>query len=246
MSLVPSEQVVKALKEARLCLACQQPIPTNRRGPTRYCSNECSRRSYRQRVNEWNRAKREAQHPDAPPLGELATCALARCGNTFIRTQRTQKFCSSRCFYNYRSNDPVGRGETEGCRVFFRECGACGEIKTWRSKTNAYRICDDCKPRRKLEYQAVKSAGRVNDGRRPLTVFDLAERDGAICHLCQEPVDMTIPGRDRFGPTVDHIVPVKLGGTNDPSNLALAHKFCNASRGVKPVGEWQAARNQCA
>lgn len=30
----------------------------------------------------------------------------------------------------------------------------------------------------------------------------------------------------------DHLVPVSAGGTNDPSNMALAHLACNVSRGT--------------
>lgn len=37
---------------------------------------------------------------------------------------------------------------------------------------------------------------------------------------------------DAAAPSRDHIVPRALGGTNDMSNLKLAHKFCNSIRAL--------------
>jgi 5-methylcytosine-specific restriction endonuclease McrA len=34
--------------------------------------------------------------------------------------------------------------------------------------------------------------------------------------------------------SVDHVVPVALGGTNDPDNLRPCHGRCNSRRGVGP------------
>lgn len=51
-----------------------------------------------------------------------------------------------------------------------------------------------------------------------------------VCGLCGKPVDTSLPGTDPLGPCVDHITPRSRGGTNDRSNLRLAHTGCNASR----------------
>jgi 5-methylcytosine-specific restriction endonuclease McrA len=34
-------------------------------------------------------------------------------------------------------------------------------------------------------------------------------------------------------PTIDHVVPLALGGTNELSNLALAHGPCNSGKGAR-------------
>ena len=36
--------------------------------------------------------------------------------------------------------------------------------------------------------------------------------------------------------TVDHVVPVRHGGTNDPSNLLAACSWCNTSKGARAGG----------
>ena len=46
-----------------------------------------------------------------------------------------------------------------------------------------------------------------------------------ICGICNK----ELPGIDRC--TIDHIVPVSRGGTNDLSNLQLTHNKCNNVKG---------------
>lgn len=46
-----------------------------------------------------------------------------------------------------------------------------------------------------------------------------------LCHLCEEPIGP----RDEVHE--DHIVPRSRGGTDDPSNLRLAHAICNLVKG---------------
>lgn len=47
-------------------------------------------------------------------------------------------------------------------------------------------------------------------------------RDDYRCHICG------LSGADQ----VDHLVPVSMGGTDDPTNLAAAHARCNNQRGA--------------
>ena len=61
------------------------------------------------------------------------------------------------------------------------------------------------------------------------------ERDNWMCHLCGERCD---PGADWFSdwfPSLDHIVPRSMGGTEDMDNLATCHRWCNSVRGVEPL-----------
>lgn len=54
----------------------------------------------------------------------------------------------------------------------------------------------------------------------------IIQRDGYVCGLCGSdvaPADVHI----------DHIHPRALGGSDDPSNLQVAHSFCNISKGAR-------------
>lgn len=62
-------------------------------------------------------------------------------------------------------------------------------------------------------------------------IKELRKRDGPWCHICGYETVGSV-GNDQLSPTRDHIVPKALGGTNDLSNLRLAHRFCNSVRGV--------------
>lgn len=76
----------------------------------------------------------------------------------------------------------------------------------------------------------------------------VAERDEYRCGICAAPVDMAHRGKierfpdgtsvyrvDRGIATIDHIVPVSAGGSDDLHNLQLAHHGCNARKGVRPA-----------
>lgn len=50
-------------------------------------------------------------------------------------------------------------------------------------------------------------------------------RDGKRCQICKKPMD-------RSEVTLDHIIPLSLGGTHQDSNVQIAHHRCNSSRGA--------------
>lgn len=62
------------------------------------------------------------------------------------------------------------------------------------------------------------------------TLDEVFERDRKRCHLCRKRVA-------RKDATIDHLVPVALGGEHTRANVALAHRSCNSSKKTKPMGE---------
>jgi hypothetical protein len=59
-------------------------------------------------------------------------------------------------------------------------------------------------------------------------------RDRGICHLCRYRV---VPNH-RYAearPSLDHLVPRVEGGSDYPSNLAVAHQSCNKARRDLPI-----------
>lgn len=54
------------------------------------------------------------------------------------------------------------------------------------------------------------------------------------CGICGKPVDFSYKAPHPLSPTVDHIIPVSLGGhPSDPDNLQLAHRCCNREKSNK-------------
>ena len=69
----------------------------------------------------------------------------------------------------------------------------------------------------------------------PGTRRRIGERDGWICSICGEKTDKSVKwdydvgdweGNDEFA-SVEHVVPVCMGGGNEDENLAIAHLRCN-------------------
>lgn len=62
----------------------------------------------------------------------------------------------------------------------------------------------------------------------------LARRDGGDCGICGDPIDLGAEYPDPQSASIDHIVPVSLGGSDEETNLRLAHLVCNIRRGNRP------------
>lgn len=55
-------------------------------------------------------------------------------------------------------------------------------------------------------------------------------RDKGACQLCGQPIDRTLAWPHPLSMTIDHIHPLALGGTHEPSNVQLAHAVCNSRK----------------
>lgn len=85
----------------------------------------------------------------------------------------------------------------------------------------------------KAKRRAVKKSAFVeNVSRRK--VF---ERDHWICQLCRKPVARTKAVPHPKAPVLDHIIPLAVGGTHEPSNVQCAHYLCNSLKGAGGGGE---------
>lgn len=134
--------------------------------------------------------------------------ACVVCGSVTGVERGRRKFCSARCQRYWHAHD--------GSVINVASCVICGVdidlIAGDRRIRSDVRLCRRCR----------------QDGRKHgVSVNWLAVRDGTTCGICQTDVDMTLRYPDPGTPSVDHIIPRALGGTNEPSNLQLAHVWCN-------------------
>ena len=107
---------------------------------------------------------------------------------------------------------------------FDRACAKCGDTLDLHAVGPGGR-------RTKIDTLTCPKCRRRNHYK--VTTRDLAERDGAKCALCGEPVSFDLTWPDPMYPTRDHIVPFSLGGSDDPDNLQLAHSRCNRRKFTK-------------
>ena len=65
-------------------------------------------------------------------------------------------------------------------------------------------------------------------GQRNALRHQIAERDGGWeCRYCSRQLYETVDADDPAFPELDHVIPLRLGGTNTLGNLVLACRACN-------------------
>ncbi|WP_327413223.1 HNH endonuclease [Streptomyces sp. NBC_01233] len=174
--------------------------------------------------------RREQPHPySRPELHVPRPCS--QCGRPF--TDPALRTCSLACARrgmgtNLRRLNDVPEQPMP--------CDTCGEL-TARGRNQQGRFCEACaraRRRAKDRRAAAVRRGAAVVGPRPL-LEDVARRDGWRCHLCARLVDPTLYFQHRDAATLDHLVPVSAGGTDEASNLALAHRGCNSRRGTRAL-----------
>jgi hypothetical protein len=108
------------------------------------------------------------------------------------------------------------------------ECRWCGDAFLWHSIEGTLPLY--CGQR------CAKNASRARRGRfavPPQVRLAIYERDGWVCQLCSEAVEPDLPPLNPWAATLDHIVcqSWQLIPDHSPSNLRLAHRWCNSVRG---------------
>lgn len=223
------------------CKTCTQPIDL---GPGQwvYCSDRCRPTCLHPTCDKPVRGAddvcsshqvQRSRHGELKPDRWAKQWVCLVCGKDVERGSGRRKYCSANCQQmemNARRAALKNGAAAEtllnagGIRPRSFECVQCGanvsllapSAKSDRTRRSDSKMCHRC-ARRPRRYG--------------ITVDALARRDGRLCGICKQPVDMEATGRDR--PSVDHIWPRSRGGTDDPANLQLAHLGCNMRKSNK-------------
>ena len=114
-----------------------------------------------------------------------------------------------------------------------RECVSCGEI--WQPTSPGIFCCSrECTNVMRYGSESVQPP----PGRHTISMskrLRIYERDDWTCYLCGFPVDRLAVVPDLEAPTLDHVVPLRSGGSNGAENLKTAHFYCNCVKGAKPL-----------
>ena len=219
-----SRQHVTGQQGKAQCRACGRAFATIRKvgRPAEYCSEACH-------FGRVAPVARPCEHCGVAFLPDAAHAALG------------QRFCSKPCreawWLAAKNADYRSRAQ-----VYELICAGCGETFSVEAVTprptsagsGSRRFCTvACANRyhfRKL-YGAGggRRHGRVN-GKARLAVF---ERDGWRCQLCHAVVDRSLAYPSPGSVSIDHAIPLALGGEHEPFNWQTAHLACNVEKGAR-------------
>lgn len=164
----------------------------------------------------------------------LTRRSCRKCEVAFAPNTSRQVFCSTRCQRNF-NRDRVGKpacGEGE-CGKPVRAKGLCSwhyrkqhpNRATWSNGTVETR-------RAHLRKKTQKRRALQRDPNAELIDRDaVGERDGWRCGICRRGVDRTLAYPDPMSASLDHIVPLSLGGEHRLTNVRISHLTCNTARG---------------
>lgn len=197
-----------------------------------YCSRECAYgdgESWRRKArSERLTAEIETLRYWArrPLLGDCGVC-----GRTYRRVQHNQEHCSRSCSYETMKRRAMARSRAQYERDSGEvECDTCG-VKFWAERrSNRRRFCSRRCARD--HHNHLRRAVFVE----PVPLGYLLERDRGTCQLCGGRVSTGKRWPDPASPSIDHIVPVSLGGVHEKANTQLAHLGCNMSKGNRSAG----------
>lgn len=94
--------------------------------------------------------------------------------------------------------------------------------------------------RRKVKIASHKKwVNNFNKIRKSINRNIVFMRDGWICQICKKRVNKKLRLPNRMSASLDHIVPLSLGGIHAYSNVQLAHLRCNSRKqdNTLPQGE---------
>lgn len=151
-------------------------------------------------------------------------CSIAGCG----KSHYAHGWCSAHFTRNKRHGSPTARlqGEVFDGHKICSQCARDLPTARFREGRGECRTC----AKKYIHARRALIASVESDNYRPHEVF---ARDLWTCQLCMEPMDESLKWPHRYSPSVDHITPLSLGGTNTLANVQGAHLTCNISKGAR-------------
>lgn len=101
------------------------------------------------------------------------------------------------------------------------ECVECGKFveRLWDKKFQnpLKKTCDECVVKQRRDHRWFRD--------------EVIKSGGADCDICGEVIDLSRRHPDPECLSIDHVVPISLGGSNEAHNLAPTHLVCNLRKG---------------
>lgn len=171
-----------------------------------------------------------------------------RCGDQLwpgasIETRTHCRPCSRRIEKHARLQQVVlnAAAGSSGASVWTAgPCPRCGRVGV-STNSNQRHCSQECiraaKDDRRHDIRARRRARKRGAFVERVFRADIYERDGWRCRLCRKPVRRNEKVPHPLAPVLDHIIPLAVGGSHEPSNVQLAHFLCNSHKRDLPSGD---------
>lgn len=91
-------------------------------------------------------------------------------------------------------------------------------------------------PEARADLANRRRARRMANGVVPYKRQDIFVRDSGVCGICGDSIDAALKRPDPLSFSIDHILPISLGGADCAENVQAAHLACNVKKGNR-IGE---------
>ena len=213
------------------CYYCGKPFWKKDGFRVLYCCPECQKADQRKKSAE-RKAKR---------IKEPYHKVCQWCGADFETTKGQQKYCCKECLYE--ANKKQHRDEWKKAYIprvfrckecgieFVTECGFPRSVFCSDICANIYMRKQEHKTARHQAFTAECKRKRdriVGSSKETVEYEKVYERDKGVCQICGLPVSADKFIDESWGGSIDHVIPLSMGGEHTIDNCQLAHRICNS------------------
>ena len=204
------------------CEYCGKPRYSDHPNRNRFCSRECATKA-----RSLSALLRKQERKRLHAIEMTRQCDY--CGNPFIAVSTANHFCSYECYYNSALTENHNKN-VQRFRPEQRTCQQCGTVFTTTFERQSATYCSDkcSKKHQKKAYKKRRQKQLIENYVEPVELQSTYHNYGGVCGICGLPVPERNDPASDWGPTVDHIKPLSLGGLHQQSNCQLAHRLCNS------------------
>lgn len=226
-----------------ICQQCGKEYVAKEKNRDKFCSRECAY-AHKAKDRPENIARQEAKR-QAKHNTKIVYAQCVECGAEFIQ-RRGRLTCSAQCqrLLNRRKYAEYAM-ERKGKNVCVcRECGKefsapygdkrRGFCSGRCSRTNWKRLHPE---QHKIQNQRRRARKYGNGEVQSISPREIFERDGWMCGICGKRVDRRLKFPHPKSASLDHIVPLAMGGTHTRNNVQLAHFICNSLKSANEGGQ---------
>lgn len=226
---------MSSVKQVRVCEHCHAEFGRGRKRKFCYmCLPEHKSIGHMDYVRRYQDLMQKVNAAQRAVAQRLAECA--ECGAGFVvrpRDWANRSFCYT-CLPSIKD---VGREQYARMRARLmprvREtpCLECGNMVP-----TPKRLCGpECRASRAKKWRQSRNRRVRLVGKGKYVASDIFARDGYICWLCHKPLEMHRLAGHPKAPTIDHVISLAAGGTDDATNVRAAHHSCNSAKRDRDV-----------